>query len=408
MDADALRTFDERSLSGKILHVDRDGRGLPGHPFCPDGDRPLEGLHEALREGLPQPVPLPAAPGADPGRRRRRLGHQRGARLRRAGPQLRLAVLRGPEPHARTTRSSPECKAQYASEPPSQTPPDYHYERPYEVGGAIVAGPQYTGTRYPEGWRDAWFFGDYAQGWIKAYDLVGGKPANVRTFAATGFTGVDLETTPEGDLVYVNFGDGSANSGSVRRIVFGNAAAARRGPRHAHLGLLAADRAAERRPVGRPRRGRRDLRLGLRRRRQHRFDGADRDARLRGVRRLPRPADRPRRARGREPRHGLDRRRRGPAGRDHRRAAGRLALPPRDAGAAARLGPRRGRRRAERRRAALADRAPPRRTTSTSSRRTSRAPSRASRPPATTTPTPTTRSSSPRPTPRAWRTPGRS
>ena len=87
-----------------------------------------------------------------------------------------------------------------------------------------MAGPQYTGARYPEGWRDAWFFGDYAQGWIKAYDLVGGKPGKVRTFAATGFTGVDLETTPEGDLVYVNFGDGSANSGSVRRIVFGNAA----------------------------------------------------------------------------------------------------------------------------------------------------------------------------------------
>ncbi|MEO8690394.1 MAG: PKD domain-containing protein, partial [Solirubrobacteraceae bacterium] len=50
-----------------------------------------------------------------------------------------------------------------------------------------------------------------------------GKPANVRDFAPMGFTGVDLETTPGGDLVYVNFGDGSANSGSVRRIVFGNA-----------------------------------------------------------------------------------------------------------------------------------------------------------------------------------------
>ena len=61
-------------------------------------------------------------------------------------------------------------------------------------------------------------------GWIKAYDLVDGKPANVRDFAPAGFTGVDLETTPQGDLVYVNFGDGSANSGSVQRIVHGNAA----------------------------------------------------------------------------------------------------------------------------------------------------------------------------------------
>ena len=31
----ALRALEEQSLAGKILHVDRNGRGLPGHPFCP-------------------------------------------------------------------------------------------------------------------------------------------------------------------------------------------------------------------------------------------------------------------------------------------------------------------------------------------------------------------------------------
>ena len=35
VDPTALRTYDEQSMSGKPLHVDRDGRGLPGHPFCP-------------------------------------------------------------------------------------------------------------------------------------------------------------------------------------------------------------------------------------------------------------------------------------------------------------------------------------------------------------------------------------
>ncbi len=35
----AFRVQDPQSLAGKILHVDREGRGLPGHPFCPsDGD----------------------------------------------------------------------------------------------------------------------------------------------------------------------------------------------------------------------------------------------------------------------------------------------------------------------------------------------------------------------------------
>lgn len=36
----AFRTYDERSMAGKIFHVDRDGHGLPGHPFCP-GDNDL-------------------------------------------------------------------------------------------------------------------------------------------------------------------------------------------------------------------------------------------------------------------------------------------------------------------------------------------------------------------------------
>ncbi len=31
----ALRSLDEKSYAGKILHVDRDGKGLPGHAFCP-------------------------------------------------------------------------------------------------------------------------------------------------------------------------------------------------------------------------------------------------------------------------------------------------------------------------------------------------------------------------------------
>ena len=29
------RAYHEESLAGKIIHVDRDGNGLPGHPFCP-------------------------------------------------------------------------------------------------------------------------------------------------------------------------------------------------------------------------------------------------------------------------------------------------------------------------------------------------------------------------------------
>ena len=35
VDLRALRTFDEASLAGKLMHIDRNGMGLPGHSFCP-------------------------------------------------------------------------------------------------------------------------------------------------------------------------------------------------------------------------------------------------------------------------------------------------------------------------------------------------------------------------------------
>src|SRR3954454_23714491 len=37
VDTKAFRTYDEHSLAGKIVHVDRSGNGLTGHPFCPPG-----------------------------------------------------------------------------------------------------------------------------------------------------------------------------------------------------------------------------------------------------------------------------------------------------------------------------------------------------------------------------------
>src|SRR4051812_1403864 len=35
VDERSLRAQDERTFSGKLMHVDRNGKGLPGHPFCP-------------------------------------------------------------------------------------------------------------------------------------------------------------------------------------------------------------------------------------------------------------------------------------------------------------------------------------------------------------------------------------
>lgn len=220
-DSDALLAFDEQSMAGKILHVDRDGRGLPGHPFCLDETDLSMVCTKLYAKGFRNPFRFHLRPGATPvvGD----VGWTTSEELDfvEAGRSYGWPCYEGVD-QTPDYKELAECQALYA-DPPSQTPPVYHYERPGGGDRAIMAGPQYTATQYPAAYRNAWFFADYGAGWIKAYDLVAGQPANVRTFAASGFSGVDLETTPEGDLVYVNFGDGSANSGSVRRIVFGNA-----------------------------------------------------------------------------------------------------------------------------------------------------------------------------------------
>ena len=57
----ALRTYDERSFAGKIMRIDRTGRGLPGHAFCPqetDLAKVCSKLHAAAKSS-PRPVCLP-------------------------------------------------------------------------------------------------------------------------------------------------------------------------------------------------------------------------------------------------------------------------------------------------------------------------------------------------------------
>ncbi len=197
----ALRTYDERSLAGKILHVDRNGRGLPGPRVLPDGHRPHQDLHQAAFQGLSQPVPLPvAARGRRAPRRRRRLGDVGGSRPdHAAGPVLGMAVLRGlvtdsrlqrlQRGAARSTRSRvvrrPTCRR------PSSTP-TVTSRVPATV--AILPGPVYQGTAYASNYRGTALFGDYAKGVLRRLEFDGDTVVRATDFG-TGWYGVDLEAS---------------------------------------------------------------------------------------------------------------------------------------------------------------------------------------------------------------------
>jgi glucose/arabinose dehydrogenase len=225
----AFRTYDERSMAGKIMHLDREGRGLPGHPFCPS-DTDLDHVCTKIwAGGFRNPFRFKLRPGG-------------GLTVGDVGWGTREEVdlvptgagggrLYGWPCYEGSTRTSGysdrlECRDEYAKEgrPDEHVPPDYEYARD-GTSAAVVGGPTYTGTQYPAGYRDDVFFGDYALGFIRRANLdEQGRVTGVDDFASD-WTGVDLEPDPGGDLAYASFGDGSPGSGSIRRVVYspGNA-----------------------------------------------------------------------------------------------------------------------------------------------------------------------------------------
>src|SRR5436190_1057363 len=50
-----FRTYDEQSFAGKIIHVDRDGKGLAGHPFCPSDTNLADVCTKVYAKGFRNP-----------------------------------------------------------------------------------------------------------------------------------------------------------------------------------------------------------------------------------------------------------------------------------------------------------------------------------------------------------------
>ncbi len=221
-DPAALRTFNPESLAGKILHIDREGNGLPGHSFCP-GELNLDAVcTKVYARGFRNPFRFQLRADAGPIVGDVGWNTAEEINLTAAGRSYGWPCWEGAAPTPGYAELS-ECAPHYGAGSPD-TPPDHTYTHASGGGeGAVIVGPQVVGTRYPEAHRNSWFFGDYTQGWLKQFDVVGGEIENVRTFSAEGFDGVDLELTPEGDLAYLRFTDGTFNSGRLERIVFGNA-----------------------------------------------------------------------------------------------------------------------------------------------------------------------------------------
>jgi len=218
-DPKAVRTYDERSFAGKLIHVDRQGRGVPGHPFCPGETDLTKVCTKLYAKGFRNPFRFQLRPGAGPLVGDVGWNGREEINLARPGRSYGWPCYEGTR-RTPSYQDLPACVAQYDLGPAAHDLPAYEY--PHVGNAAIVAGPRYEGTQYPAAYRGAWYFGDYANGTISRMTIdAQGAVTAVQPFA-TGFEGgVDLERGPDGDLVYVRFGE-DAGSGSVQRIVYGN------------------------------------------------------------------------------------------------------------------------------------------------------------------------------------------
>lgn len=198
---------DEHSLAGKILHVDREGRGLPNHPYCKgvtDLDRPCtkiwaKGVRNPYRfNWRPDGKLLIGDVGWNTREEATLLDTTRG------GVNLGWPCYEGSVRTA-SFRDDSKCHALYALEGTADaaTLPNYEYQH---VGDdfAIIGGPAYRGGTYPADFVGDSFIADFGHGWIKRLEFDGaGRLVAEKPFATGANSVVDLELAPNGDLVFV-------------------------------------------------------------------------------------------------------------------------------------------------------------------------------------------------------------
>lgn len=217
-----FRTLDERSMSGKVLHVDREGRGLPGHPYCPSNDDLDDVCTKVYAHGFRNPFRFSLRPEGGPAVGDVGQNQWEEVNLLEPGRGFGWPCYEGTNPMEGFDQH-PRCQDEYDLEgtPAAHLPPVYEYSHDIagNAGGAVVVGPTFTGGEYPPGYQGSLFLGDYVNGFVKRIVFGPGGAPSVHQFAEN-WGGVAIEQSPGGDLVYVDFGDGDTGTGSVKRIAY--------------------------------------------------------------------------------------------------------------------------------------------------------------------------------------------
>jgi len=208
----ALRAQSLTSLAGKVLHITTTGAGISTNPFWTGNASNVQS--KIWARGLRNPFRMALQPGTN----QVFVGDVGWSAFEEVNVAIRGANMGWPcyegLGHQSGYEGLPGCQSLYATGPAAVQMPLTSYAHD-EVSAAIVGGPFYTGTNYPQEYRGAYFFGDYARGWIQfltvdsSNNLVSGP-----TMFGSDLPGpVEIQMFGDGNLYYIGI-----NTGDVRRI----------------------------------------------------------------------------------------------------------------------------------------------------------------------------------------------
>ncbi|MFI6300342.1 PQQ-dependent sugar dehydrogenase [Amycolatopsis thailandensis] len=210
----ALNAYDLDKIYGKIFHVTADGAGVPDNPYYVAGNPNsvrskvfASGFRSPFRFGLDPGTGLPVA--GDVG-----WGTWEEIDFVQKGANHGWPCFEGDQPTDGYS-AMPQCASAV------NTPPMLairHGQGP-DNGNSVTAGIVYNGGSYPEEYRGAYFFGDYATQklWTAKYDAQGRVvrlPETPPVFTGIGGP-VKFLAAANGDIVYADI-----YSGLLRRLSY--------------------------------------------------------------------------------------------------------------------------------------------------------------------------------------------
>ena len=216
----SYRPYSTHSYAGKILHIDRQGNGLPDHPYC-QADTDLSHVCTKIyASGFRNPYRFSLRAGQGPVVGDVGQENEEEIDLVEEGLNYGWPCYEGID-RTPIYRGEPRCAEEYEKEGTldEATPPAWRYEHVSgSGGGAIVAGPIYEGNNYPSSYEGKLFVADYVRRWVKVLTIDADEVTDVADLATNTGPLVDLELMPNGDLAVVD--PGFTGTRGIRRITY--------------------------------------------------------------------------------------------------------------------------------------------------------------------------------------------